>query len=480
MFFVTYLRRELSSRMRQATFIALGLALGVGLVVTVSAASTGVARAESGVLGALYGVGTDVTVTGAVVGPAGSGAGSPGQSVVAPPPGSGPRTEIGPHGPETCTSGGCVNAAGTTQQNLASTYLGISTSKVAEAARLPGVAAVAGGIMLLDQTVTFPKNGGGFGQPGGYTVYGVDTRGPSLGPLGSASLVSGHSFTPAESDADVAVVDSGYAKSGSLKVGSPVTIDQVRYTVIGIVSQPQGSSPPDVYVPLARAQAMPLIDGSLRGDDNTIYLTADSAARIPAVSKEIAALLPGTTVTTASSLADQVTGSLTSAVKLADDLGRWLSVLVLAAAFAVASLLTLAAVTRRAREFGILKAIGWRSRRIIAQVLGESAAVGVAGAAAGTGLGLAGAAIIAEVAPTLYATAGANSLPHAAVPGSNHLLVGGTALIHVVPVPLNPSVSAGVIALAVVLALAGGLLAGALGSWRIARLRPADALARVA
>jgi putative ABC transport system permease protein len=228
---------------------------------------------------------------------------------------------------------------------------------------------------------------------------------------------------------------------------------------------------------------MPLLDGNLRGDVNMIYLTVASAAGIPAVSREISALLPGTTVTTASNLAGQVTGSLTSAVKLADDLGRWLSVLVLAAAFAVASLLTLAAVSRRVREFGILKAIGWRSRRIVAQVLGESAAVGVAGAAAGLGLGFAGAAIIAAVAPTLYATAGANRQNQAAqpaAPGSHEILVGGTNLIHTVPVPLNPSVSAGVIVLAVVLALAGGLLAGAFASWRIAVLRPADALARVA
>jgi putative ABC transport system permease protein len=50
----------------------------------------------------------------------------------------------------------------------------------------------------------------------------------------------------------------------------------------------------------------------------------------------------------------------------------------------------------------------------------------------------------------------------------------------VVPVPLHPSVSAGVIAAAVALALAGGLLAGAFASWRIAVLRPAAALARVA
>ena len=49
---------------RQAIFIALGLALGVGLVITVTAASAGVQNAQTGVLKGLYGVGTDITVTG--------------------------------------------------------------------------------------------------------------------------------------------------------------------------------------------------------------------------------------------------------------------------------------------------------------------------------------------------------------------------------------------------------------------------------
>jgi putative ABC transport system permease protein len=46
--------------------------------------------------------------------------------------------------------------------------------------------------------------------------------------------------------------------------------------------------------------------------------------------------------------------------------------------------------------------------------------------------------------------------------------------------PLHPSVTVGVIVLAVILAVAGGLLAGSLGSWRIGKLRPADALSQVA
>jgi putative ABC transport system permease protein len=60
------------------------------------------------------------------------------------------------------------------------------------------------------------------------------------------------------------------------------------------------------------------------------------------------------------------------------------------------------------------------------------------------------------------------------------VLTGGASLSHPVSVTVHPSVSAALIMLAVFLAIAGGLLAGAIGSWRIAVLRPADALARVA
>jgi putative ABC transport system permease protein len=482
MFFVTYLRRELRRRMRQAIFIALGLALGVGLVITVAAASAGVKKAESGVLSALYGVGTDVTVTGAAPGP--------------PKPGSTSNNdqnsygiEAGPNGqPEICTSnGGCTSAAGQTIDQLTPSYSGISESKVAEAARLPGVTSAAGGISLTDDTTTFGRSSSSFPQASSYTLDGVDTGKPSLGPLSSASLTSGHSFTAADADTDVAVVDSGYAKSENLKVGSVLTIGQVTFTIIGIVRQAQGSSPPDVYVPLARAQALSLYAGSLTGQVTTIYVAAASAADIPAVSRQISGLLPGATVTTEASLAREVTGSVSSAAKLASDLGRWLAVLVLIAAFAVACLLTMSAVARRVAEFGTLKALGWRTRRIVAQVLGESVAMGIAGAAAGVGLGFAGAAIISAIAPTLSATvpgsSGGFSLAagQAVGPGPGGAPHSpGSAATRVVAVPLHPSVTAGVIVVAVLLAVAGGLLAGSFGSWRIARLRPAAALSRVA
>jgi putative ABC transport system permease protein len=476
MFFSTYLRRELRRRMHQAIFVSLGLALGVGLVITVNSASAGVTKAEASVLAALYGVGTDMTVTG-----------PPPRRPEPTAPVNGTSIQAGPAGMEICRDGRCQNAAGHSVQLVEPRYSPVRSADVTAVARLHDVSAAAGGLLLSDTAVTFPRSSGRAGgaappATGFFSVDGADTGHLALGPFSAGTITSGHSFTADDADADVAVVDSGYAASHGLTAGSAITIDGVTFTIIGIVAQPQsGGSPPDVYIPLARAQALEVADGSAdSGEVNTIYVTAASANDISAVQQEIAKLLPHDTVTTAATLAGQVTSTVAGAAELASDLGRWLAILVLIAAFAVASLLTMAAVARRAAEFGTLKALGWRTRRIIAQVLAESLATGIAGAAAGVGLGFAGAAIITTLAPKLSVTVPPPSGPFAQAAGQVVPTAPGSTAPHLVAVPLHPSITAGVIVLAVILAVAGGLLAGAAGSWRIARLRPADALAQAA
>jgi putative ABC transport system permease protein len=473
MFFFRYLRHELQARMRQELVIALGLALGVGLVVTVIASSDGVAKAQAGVLKGLYGVGTDVTVT------------------KAPPPfnpATGTTITAGGNGGQVCTDGKCSRSGAQTIDTLTSPEYGpIGYSSVASVARLGGVTAAAGGLSLTDDQVTIPASlfsGGGAGglpSPRSFTVTGVDLAHPDLGPLSNADLAAGRSFRSTDANADVAVVDANYATANHLTVGSTITVAKTAFRVVGTAVQSAAASPPDVYIPLARAQALGTSNGkSLRGDVNTIYVTAASAAGIAAVQREISRLLPSATVNTPSSLASQVTGSVSSTARLADDLGRWLSVLVLAAAFAIAALLTIAAVSRRVREFGTLKALGWRSRRIISQVVGESVVVGVLGAALGTALGFAGAAVIDAIAPRLSATLTTATGQHFESLTPSGSGSSSPTVAHTVSVPLSAAVSGGAVTLAVVLAIVGGLLAGAAGSWQIARLRPADALARVA
>ncbi len=67
--FFTYLRRELGRRRRQSLVVSIGLAVGIGLVLTVTSLASGVRTAQGTVLHSLYGVGTDATVTEAVAAP---------------------------------------------------------------------------------------------------------------------------------------------------------------------------------------------------------------------------------------------------------------------------------------------------------------------------------------------------------------------------------------------------------------------------
>ena len=481
MFFLTYLGRELRRRMRQAVFIAIGLAIGIGLVITVIGASSGVKAAQAKVLRALYGIGTDVTVTTKPNPPSTKPIG--GHATSGGPGGAGPRAEI-------CLNGKCYTS-GTVDTLVPGDTGALSQSEVARIARLHDVSAAAGGLVLTDNRITLPSaSNPDIQPPTSFTVDGTDISHPRLGPLSNARLTSGRAFTAADANSDVALVDAGYAASHDVKLGSTTTVAGTKFRVIGLVSQPQASSPPNVYIPLARAQALASNPGtgkSMKNMVDTAYVTSTSAADIATVQQEIQHLLPQATVTSSSDLASEITGSAASAAKLAGALGTWLAVLVLIAAFAVASLLTMAAVARRVPEFGTLKALGWRSSRIVTQVLGESVTIGILGGLAGVGLGFAGVAIIDKIAPKLSATvpsaSGALGTPQTVTgPGgaASGALIGGPAASHTtVAVPMSASVTIGAIALAVVLAIAGGLLAGSFGGWRAARLRPAAALARI-
>ncbi|HEY2551377.1 MAG TPA: FtsX-like permease family protein [Streptosporangiaceae bacterium] len=483
----SYLAGELRRRKRQAVFISLGLALGVGLAITVTAAASGVQAAQGRVLHALYGVGTDLTVTQSAAG----------------------RT-AGPSKPQIRSDvrvsianafGGTAPRAGTgfSKKVLISSASGLGTlssSAVTSIRQLPGVAAAGGGLSLsdLDLSGTIPAGAGGLAGLAGqsslrstsFSVLGADPAATGVGPLSSARLTAGRPLSGADSGADVALVDADYAAQQGLRPGSSVIIGNsagrgTSFLVVGLVQPPSGATPADVYIPLARAQALgaaPQPGASLHSRVNTIYVTAASSASIGTVQREISGLLPAASVSSSATLATQVSGSLASTSSLASSLGRWLAVAVLIAAFGVASLLTLGAVSRRVREFGTLKALGWATPRIVSQVLAETVTMGVAGGLAGIILGFAGAAVITSVAPALTATAGLAG--SAASDTGRHALAGLLQNANpTVSVHLTAPVTAGIAVAAVLLAVAGGIIAGGLAGWRIARLRPAAALARV-
>jgi putative ABC transport system permease protein len=425
-FYLTYLRRELRRRARQALLIAAGLGLGVGLVMTVSAASAGVSRAQNSVLRSLYGVGTQLTVA------------EP------------------------------LNAPGALQESassLSGTLEPLQPDLATSIARLPHVASASGGLQLAELT----RTGTLWTRT---TVDGVAVDHGAPGPLAATTTASGRVFDATDGGdgagvKEVAVVDLGYATANGLSVGSSLKVAGTTFKVIGIIGQSQAAGSADVYIPLGAAQSLARTpDGKPFADHvNVIYATADDASHVAGVQREVSRLLPTATVTSAEDTASAVTGSLHSADDLLTHLGRWVAIAALAAAVSATSLLTIAGVTRRVCELGTLKALGWSAGRITRQIMGESVVTGLIGAALGIATGFAGSALVSAAAPALSATA----------PRSNESSQNTT-----ITVDLTAHADAALVAGTALLAMLGAVLGGAFAAWRAARLQPAAAFTRVA
>jgi ABC-type antimicrobial peptide transport system permease subunit len=490
MFYVTYMLAELRRRSGRTILTALGLAIGVGLVVTVNALSTGLDRAQAAVLEPLTGVGTDMSVTRPIdfTPPDGS----QGQ-------GGFPQLSDEERQQLQEENGGArlgltdLGEPGETfsRDTFASTsQLSFDAGSVEEIRALDGVEAAAGGLTLnaIHVEGTVPEEadqGGGFQRPvpgsgagppenielSSLSVSGVDQASRELGAITPGQVTSGRWF--GAGDARKAIVNESYASREDIVLGDTVSIGGKDLTVVGIAETPLGGQSSDVYVKLAQLQAMSGREGRV----NTAYVRAESADDVAAVAAAVEETVDGASVTTAEDLAERVSGTLVDAKNLAGSLGTALAVVGLLSAFLIASLLTLSSVTKRIRELGTLKALGWPQRLVVRQVTGESLLQGLLGGALGVVLGLGGALLVGALAPSLEATVGEDG----AAQGPRFLGPFGQGAVQPASteVTLDAVVSPGLIAAAVGLALVGGLVAGAVGSLRAARLRPADALRHI-
>ncbi|MDQ0911136.1 putative ABC transport system permease protein [Streptomyces canus] len=488
--FGIYLKRELGRRKKAALVIALGLALGIALVITVNSVSAGMTQAQDKVLKSLYGLGTDMTVTKARSAPTSGSSGRPNFQFDA----DSNDSDDAQSSDRVTTQGGQALAAGVvtkvSQQSGVASAVGALTLNVTkvDGSFTQGKAQSSGG-----NTGNSGQGGPGGGSSGStaapqvqggganfdvnsYSVAGVDVTDQTLGPLAGSRITTGRTFTAAQTDAKVAVVSKAYAKENSLKVGGTLKISGTTYTIIGIATPDSSESTTDVYLPLKQAQTL----ADAKNQVTTIYVKASDSKQIDSVKAAIQKNISGTTVTTSADLAETVSGSLSTASDLATSVGKWLSIAVLVAAFLVAALLTSSAVSRRVREFGTLKALGWPSRRVTRQVVGESIVNGLLGGALGIGLGLAAAYTVTAISPKLTAqlgSTGGGGGGGAGGPGGGG--PGQQATQNTMEIALSAPVSMTTIALAVGLAVTGGLIAGAMGGWRASRMRPADALRSV-
>jgi len=493
--FFTYLRRELNQRKRQTLLVAIALGTSIGLIIVVNAASAGIGDAQKTVLSGLYGIGTDISVTKSVQ-----------------PTQGGRGFNFGPGGPD---AGGTTalnqtrltvpRFSGTFDQNTLSQIS--STKGVAKAAGTLRLSQIVfkGSILTGAQAQTTPtapqdpNAGGRRGFGGGNfnidmtSIEGVDPTGATVGPLSGVNVTSGRNFQASDATTMNALVDATYATAQKIVVGGTFNVGGKPFTVIGTVASASASpeTASNVYIPLSQAQTLSSSAGLL----TNVYVSADSSSNTGSVQKSIEALLPDATVSSQADLAQNLSGSLSSASTLVNALSKWLSIIVLLVAFLIAILFTTSGVTRRIRELGTLKAMGWKTSRIVRQIMGESLVTSFIGAVIGLILGLVGIFVVNSVAPTLSAAVARPGRFGAGGPGAGFGGGGGgagftppaggfggrgtgfgRAAANATTLKLHIGMNISTLIVAVAIAIIGGLIAGSFGSWRASRLSPAVAL----
>ncbi|NNC11997.1 FtsX-like permease family protein [Planctomonas sp. JC2975] len=499
--FLTYLRRELSNRKKQTVIIAVGMALAIALVILVNGVSTGVKDAEATALESVNGVGTDITI-----------------SQTAKPGSGNQRFDFG-----SGNNGNGSDGSTSLSQSRLSTAMGsasYSASALTKVKAVDGVKAATATLSLQNSTFsgqiaqqgsssgsdgssgsqsqTTPPSGSGSGSSSSsgmgpssfgidqFTVTGISLDTRSVGPMSSTTPTSGRYLSSTDSGKDNVVLDSSYAKSASKKVGDTVKIGDTSFKVVGIVKSTSSSSTTasNSYIPLDTAQKVADLDGKI----TNVYVTAVSAGDVSTLKTALEKVLPSATVNTQADLAASISGSLSTVSALVTNLGTWLSLLVLAAAFLIAVLFTISGVSRRTREFGTLKAIGWSNGHVVRQVTGESLVNGLIGGAVGALVGIASILIVNWISPTLSVGSGgapsgggARSGAGAAAGAPSGFPGGGASAAQSgSEIALHVPLTAGIILIAVGLSVLGGLIAGAFGGWWASRLRPAEALRSVA
>ncbi len=568
MFYLRYLRRELTRRRARTILTVLGLALGVGLVIVISGLSSGLDHAQKKTLNPLSSIGTDITVTRSAQTNSGGG-------------GFGGDRALIQANQSVITDLSKLGKPGTHFVHdffLPGTQLTFPAKQAAQLKSMNGVSAVSTGLVLIaeHQSGTVPKvvaklktggqtynirrsikpltaaeqqqvqaclqkngvtipapgsgqNGGGGGSgPGGfqgsgsgrgrggfstgprggafakcmpkrfqqlrttfttptqtlkqvldppqtnikttpYTIGGVDQTQPDIALVTPSQVTKGRYLSSA--GGHEALVAATYAAKQKLNVGSKLDLNGTSFTVVGLVSPPLGGQTADVYLPLKQLQTL----AGEKGLANVVLVRADKSSSVASVKKEIGDQLGSDAqVATASDVADKITGSLVNASNLSHDLGFALEIIVAAAAFLLAALLTLSSVGKRVRELGTLKAVGWTQRLVVRQVVGESLAQGILGGLVGIGLGVAAAAVFDAFGPKLTATSTSG--------GSGSDLLGlGSATLRTAndTISLHAPLTIGLVLLGSLLAIAGGLVAGVAGGLRAGRLRPADAMRNV-
>jgi len=269
-------------------------------------------------------------------------------------------------------------------------------------------------------------------------MMGVVVQGwpPDSEPIRRLKWVAGGPYSDAE--AREALVGERLAAAMGVKVGDTTElIEGEPFKVVGIFESTNVFDSGSMFVPI-----LPLQKLMFRQGEVTMFAVV-AESRQPEALRRLAERLRKVAPKVEADVADDVAQRSTE-IRVARSFA-WLTSMIAVMIGSVGMLNTMMmAVFERTREIAMLRALGWRRRRVIAMVLGESTLLCLAGAAVGIGVAVVLVKVLAQM------------------PAAGRLVAG--------------DISPGVMFQGLALALLLGLIGGLYPAWTAARLAPVEGL----
>jgi putative ABC transport system permease protein len=314
-----YLVKELYYQRRRTLAAILGLSIGIALLIILNALSMAYRQAAHA---PLKEIGADITVQR---------------------PGDVPKELSGPVFP--CSA------------------VTIRKEEVARIQALPGLKGMGKALLLW----VFDPNRA-------WIVLGIEQEN-FIGPaILRSSITEGRFLDGGKSEA---LVEVAYARQFGIKVGDTLSVADRKFPVVGLVDASRATkiAIANVYLPLTEAQNLAVSSKQLQsvspfasGDVNLLFIKADQE-KITELASSLKGIL-GKKATVATP--DSFLKLLGSLFALSDKFTLVASIIAIIVAILIAFKTMAGNIAERAREIGVLKAVGWTNRNVVTQLLTES------------------------------------------------------------------------------------------------------------
>jgi ABC-type antimicrobial peptide transport system permease subunit len=239
----------------------------------------------------------------------------------------------------------------------------IRKEEVEKIQKLPGVRGIGTGLLLW----VFDPNRA-------WIVLGIEKEN-SIGPsLLRSSLTEGRFLEDGKPEA---LVEQAYARQFGIRLNDTISVADHKFPVVGFVDASRAAkiAVANVYLPLKEAEDLAVASQGLQsvspyapGDVNLLFIKADQE-KITNLASEMKTIL-GNKATVATP--DSFLKLLGSLFALSDKFTLAASLIAIIVAVLIAFKTMAGNIAERAREIGVLKAVGWTNRNVVSQLMSES------------------------------------------------------------------------------------------------------------